>query len=92
MKNKKIIPKTTKEKPYVEFLIKDNGKIKLSITSTWWGGINSGFHTLDGYGNSCLPEKIDLYINALKKRKIKDLDNEIKKLEKCKNKLLTTLN
>lgn len=36
------IPKTTKDKPYIEFRFDKKGKIKLSATSIWWGK-NAGF-------------------------------------------------
>ena len=83
------IPKTTEDKPYIEFRINKNGKIKLSATSNWWGGKNSEFHSYDGSeGNSCEPKHLEAYIETFKKRKIKNIEKEIlllqKELEKIK--------
>lgn len=83
------IPKTTPAKPLIEFRINKDGKIKLSASSTWWGGKNSGFWSSNTEGNTCKPEHLKSYINAFKKRKIKDIEKEIltlqKKLEKLKS-------
>ena len=76
------IPKTTKENPYIEFRFDKKGKITLSITSDWWGGKNAGFISSDGYeGNTCPPNKLDSYIEAFKKRKIRDIEKQIKVLQ-----------
>lgn len=78
-----IIPNTTKDKPYIEFRIDKSGKIKLSITSNWWGGRNSGFVSSDGReGNTCLPEDLETYIKFFKERKIKTIEKEIIALQK----------
>jgi hypothetical protein len=77
------IPKTTEEKPYIEFRIDKKGKIKLSATSHWWGGKKSGFYSSNGTeGNSCEPEHLEAYIKAFKERKIKDIEKEILLLQK----------
>ena len=75
-------PKTTPEKPYIEFRIHKNGKIKLSATSSWWGGKNSGFISCNGEGNSCEPKHLKAYIIAFKERKIKSIEKEIVLLQK----------
>lgn len=78
------IPKTTEEKPYIEFRFNKKCKlIKLIATNTWWGGIKCGFHSSAGYeGNTCKPKDLDRYIKAYRLRKIKKIENEIKALEK----------
>jgi len=77
------IPKTTKAFPYIEFRINQKGKVKLSTSSLWWGGINSGFITSDGIeGNTCEPKDLDKYIKAFKKKKIKEVEKEIISLQK----------
>lgn len=77
------IPKTTKEEPYIEFRIHKNGKITLIKTAAWYGGINYGFISSIGYsGNSCKPKYLNRYIDAFKKRKEKELEKEILKLQK----------
>ncbi len=76
------IPKTTKDKPFIEFRIDKKGKIKLSSTSSWWGGKNHSFYSSDGAeGNSCLPQYLKTYIYAFKKRKIKNVEKEIMLLQ-----------
>lgn len=73
------IPKTTSELPYIEFRMHKNGTLKLSLTSDWWGGKNSGFTSSNGSeGNSCPPEKLEKYIKAFKERKIYEIEKEIK--------------
>lgn len=86
------IPKTTKEKPYIEFIITDKGKIKLRSTSSWWGGINSSFSTTEGEGNTCLPKDLDKYIERFKVRKIEQLEKEISNLQKQLEKLNSIYN
>lgn len=76
------LPKTTKEKPYIEFKFDKKGNINLSATSDWWGGKNSGFRSTDGSeGNTCRPKDFNNYIKAFKLRKIKIIEKEIKYLE-----------
>ena len=78
------IPKTTADEPYIEFRFDKKGKMTLSATSSWWGGKNSGFCSSDGSeGNSCDdPKKLDAYIQAFKKNKIKELEKQIDTLQK----------
>jgi len=76
------IPKTTIDKPYIEFRFSKKGKLKLTTTSTWWGGKNHRFFSSDGSeGNTCLPKDLTAYIDAFKKRKIKDIEKEIASLQ-----------
>ena len=76
------IPVTTKDKPYIEFKIDKKGKVTLSATSNWWGGIKAGFICSSGNeGNTCKPEDLKSYIEAFKKRKIMLLEKEINSLE-----------
>lgn len=84
------IPKTTKDEPYIDFRFDKKGKMTLSITSAWWGGIRSGFYATGGIeGNTCLPKDLNKYITFFKKRKIKEIEREIavlqKKLDQFKN-------
>jgi hypothetical protein len=82
-----LIPKTTDNKPYIEFRIDKKGKIILGITSSWWGGKNASFVSSDGSeGNSCEPRHLEAYIKAFKERKIKEIEKEIVSLQ---NKLET---
>lgn len=78
------IPKTTQEKPYIEFRFNDKGKLtKLVATELWWGGIYGGFRSTSGYeGNTCKPKDLDRYIKAFQLRNIKQVESKIKKLEK----------
>ena len=77
------IPKTTKDKPYIEFRFDKKGKIKLSATSDWWGGKNAGFSCSDGTeGNTCEPKNLKSYIKAYKYKKIKDIEKQILILQK----------
>lgn len=76
------IPKTTKEKPYIEFRIDEKGKIKLSASSNWWGGKNGGFFSSNGEGNTCEPNDLKEYIKAFKEKKIKNIEKEILALQK----------
>lgn len=77
------IPNTTDEKPYIEFRIDKKGKIKLSATSSWWGGKSAGFISSDGTeGNTCEPKHLKSYIKAFKERKIKNIEKEILTLKK----------
>jgi len=84
------MPKTTKEKPFIEFRIDKKGKIKLSASSNWWGGKRSSFVCSDGSeGNTCDPNDLNEYIKAFKERKIKSIEKSIlllqKQLEKVKS-------
>jgi hypothetical protein len=82
------IPKTTEDKPYIEFRFDKKGKMKLSATNKWWGGKNSGFHSSDGSeGNTCEPKHLEAYIEAFKKRKINSIEKEIILLQKEKEKI-----
>lgn len=81
------IPNTTAEKPYIEFIIDKKGHIKLSTTSSWWGGKNSSFFSAKGEGNSCEPKHLKEYIEAFKKRKIKSVEREIFLLQKQVDKM-----
>lgn len=75
------LPKTTKEKPYIEFSIDKKGKMKLSASSSWWGGKNCFFwRSNDTEGNTCNPKDLEKYIDAFKKRKIKSIEKEIETL------------
>lgn len=77
------MPKTTPGLPYIEFRINNRGRIKLSVTSSWYGGITAGFSCSNGdEGNTCKPKDLDKYINAFKKRKIKSIEKRIKALQK----------
>lgn len=77
------IPNTTEEKPYIEFRVDKKGKIKLSASSSWWGGKNSSFYSSNGSeGNTCEPKNLEMYIRAFKERKIKALKQEISDLKK----------
>ena len=76
------IPLTTDDKPYIEFRIDKKGKIKLSASSSWWGGINAGFVSSDGTeGNTCYPKDLKKSIESFKKRKIIIIEKEIIKLQ-----------
>ena len=78
------IPITTDEKPYIEFRINKKGKIKLSTTSSWWGGKSGGFSCSDGAeGNTCKPQQLNSYIKAFKNKKIKAIKKEILSLQKA---------
>jgi len=76
------IPKTTKDKPYIEFIITDKNKIKLFTTSYFWGGKNKFFYCPEGIGNSCLPKQLPLFFEVLKKRETKNVSKQIEKLKK----------
>lgn len=83
------IPKTTENEPYIEFRVDKKGKLKLSKSSLWWGGINGSFWGSDGsQGNSCKPKDLKRCLEAFKKNKIKKLEKEVlmsqKRLEKMK--------
>ena len=83
------IPKTTKEEPYIQFSFSKKGKLSFEITSNWWGGINGGFISSDGYsGNTCLPKDLEKYIKRYKLKQIKEIDDEIKELNKKKEVLI----
>ncbi len=82
------IPKTTPEKPYIEFRINKKGEIRLLTSDTWWGGINSGFSHSDGYeGNTCKPKDLIHYLENYKIKKLKELKKEILDLQKRIEKL-----
>jgi hypothetical protein len=77
------IPKTTKNKPYIKFLINKKGEIKLSATSDWWGGINSRFTCSNGsQGNTCKPKDLERYVKKFKEFKIKSIEKQITALQK----------
>lgn len=79
----------TEELPYIEFRFDKNGKMKLTPhPKSTWGGINSGFICNDGsHGNVCnKPELLDKYISTYLNRHIVEIDKDIKKLEKTKQK------
>jgi hypothetical protein len=81
-------PKTTKDKPYIEFRYSKNGKLHLSATSDWWGGIQESFHCSDGSsGNTCLPKDLDRYIASFNKKKVKEIEKEIQHLQKRLNEI-----
>lgn len=86
------LPKTTEELPYIEFRFNKKGKlIKLLASNSWWGGINSGFHSSEGYeGNTCKPKDLDKYINAYKLKKVKAIENEIEVLKNKLNNIKST--
>tara|TARA_R110002020_G_scaffold63646_1_gene169643 strand:- start:1218 stop:1502 length:285 start_codon:yes stop_codon:yes gene_type:complete len=77
------IPKTTEEEPYIEFRYSKNGKLKLSITSDWWGGKKEGFSCSDGSeGNTCLPKELKSHMKYFNEKKVKDIEKEMKILHK----------
>ena len=83
------IPKTTKEEPYIEFRFSKEGKLSFKVTSNWCGGIKGGFYSSGGYsGNTCLPKDLEKYIERYKVKQIKEIDDEIKKLNKKKESLI----
>ena len=63
------IPKTTKDKPYIECRFDKHGNMTLSATSNWWG-------------NTCQPKDLDKYIVAFKRRKMREIEKEIESLQK----------
>ncbi len=77
------IPKVTEEEPYIEFRYTKNGSLKLSKTSNWWGGKKEGFCCSDGSkGNTCLPKDLKSHIKYFNEKKVKEIEKEIKKLQK----------
>lgn len=77
------IPVTTKKEPFIEFRYDKNGKLKLRKTSDWWGGKKGGFIGSDGEeGNTCPPDELYNYIIAFNERKKKEIEQEIKHLQK----------
>ncbi len=80
----------------IEYRIYNNGEVKISKTSAWWGGINSGFSCTDGcFGNSCEKKYFKKYFKKTlqKQRKniekeINSLNKELTKLDKLTNKIL----
>jgi len=77
------LPKTTEEKRYIEFRFYKDGKFRLVATNAWWGGFKEGFISSDGYeGNTCLPKDLTRYIKGFKNRKIKEIEKEIRMLQK----------
>ena len=83
------IPKTTKEEPYIEFMFSKEGKLSFKISNNYWSGINGGFISSDGSGgNTCLPKDLEKYIERYKLKQIKEIDNEIKNLNKKKESLI----
>jgi hypothetical protein len=76
------IPKTTIEKPYIEFKFNKKGNISLDISSSWWGGKECKFRSTDGYeGNTCYPSELESYVKYYKTKRIKDIEREIKLLK-----------
>ena len=87
------IPKTTKEEPYIEFRFSKEGKLSFKISNNYWSGINGGFISSDGSGgNTCLPKDLEKYIERYKKNKVKEIDEEIKNLQKKKEQVIKKLN
>lgn len=85
---KPTIPKTTELEPYIEFRFCKNNELKLSKTSSWWGGKKGGFHSIDGgRGNTCLPKDLDLFIKHFIEKEGEKIDKKINKLNKEKIKL-----
>lgn len=82
------LPKTTKESPYIEFKVYNNGKVEFVATGSWWGGINGGFISAKYDGNSCLPKDLEKYLNRFKDNKIKEIDKSIRDLNKKREKLI----
>ncbi len=81
------IPETTKDAPYIEFRFDKNGEMSLSATNSWWGGIKAGFFCSDGTeGNTCYPKDLQKSIDYYKKRKLSDIDKQIKELQAKKEK------
>lgn len=77
------LPKVTEDEPYIEFRYTKKGVLKLSKTSSWWGGKNSGFSCSDGSeGNSCEPKNLDAYIKAFNNKKVKEIEKQIISLQK----------
>ena len=77
------LPETTIEEPYIEFKFDKKGKLHLGITSSWWGGINDGFISSEGFeGNTCLPKDFNRYIKAYQARKVKIIEKQISILKK----------
>lgn len=88
--SKLTIPEVTIEKPFIEFKFDKKGKLSLKADGTWWGGINSSFISSNGGGgNTCLPKDLTKYIEAYKLRQIKEVEKEIKVLQKKLAKLKT---
>lgn len=83
------IPKPTKDQPYIEFSFSKKGHLSLSLTNSWWGGINGGFVSSDGSsGNSCKHEvSLPRYIERFKKNKFKKIDKELERLQKERKKI-----
>ena len=82
------IPKTTPSEPYIEFRFDHHGKLTLNTTSSWYGGKRHSFICSDGSsGNTCLPKDLKAYIKAFHEINIKDLEKEIKTLQKKLEKL-----
>ncbi len=77
------IPKVTEDEPYIEFRYTKKGVLKLSKTSSWWGGGNAGFSCSDGSeGNTREPKDLESYIKAFNSRKVKSIEKEILSLQK----------
>ena len=80
------IPETTTEKPYIKFIVYENGKIVLSNSKQWWGGVNAYFTGGDENGeeyegNTCEPKDLEQYIEVYKSNKIKIIEEKIKILQ-----------
>lgn len=81
--SKIVIPEVTDDKPYIEFRFSKDGTLSLKADNSWWGGIRSGFRSSDGSGgNTCRPKDLKKYIEAYKLRQIKEVEKEIKGLQK----------
>lgn len=77
------IPKVTEDEPYIEFRYTKEGVLKLSKTSSWWGGKKEGFCCSDGSeGNTCLPKDLKSHMKYFNEKKVKDIENGIKKIQK----------
>jgi len=77
------IPKVTDDEPYIEFRYSKTGNLKLTKTSNWYGGKNSTFSCSNGSeGNTCLPKDLDAHIKAFNNRKVRNIEKEIKSLQK----------
>jgi len=81
------IPKVTESEPYIEFKYTKNGELKLTKTSGWWGGIDSGFSSSDGSeGNTCYPKDLNKYIKHFNEKRVSNIKKEIEELQEklCK--------
>ena len=82
------VPKTTEEKPYIEYRYTKLGKLKLKASSNYWGS-NGGFVSSDGsIGNTCLPKDLQKSMKAFNAIRVKDIEKEINVLQRKLNKLI----